>query len=91
MKKLRVLLSVLLVICMVVGFAPMHGTASAAREDWEWYWSEEYRNNGNWNGWSYTDGWYELSDKWYQVDFNTVSHRRRQHRPDGRHQLLVFL
>ena len=72
MKKLRVLLSVLLVICMVVGFAPMHGTASAAREDWEWYWSEEYRNNGNWNGWSYTDGWYELSDKWYQVDFNTV-------------------
>ena len=72
MKKLRVLLSVLLVICMVVGFAPMHGTASAAREDWEWYWSEEYRNNGNWNGWSYTDGWYELSDRWYQVDFSTV-------------------
>ena len=72
MKKLKVLLSVLLVICMVVGFAPMHGTASAAREDWEWYWSEEYRNNGNWNGWSYTDGWYELSDRWYQVDFNTV-------------------
>ena len=73
MKKLRVLLSVLLVICMVVGFAPMHGTASAAKEDWEWYWTEEYRNEGNWNGWSYVDGWYELSDKWYQVDFSPVT------------------
>ena len=72
MKKLRVLLSVLLVVCMVVGFAPMRGTASAAREDWEWYWSEECRNRGCWNGWSYCDGWYELSDKWYQVEFNTV-------------------
>ena len=72
MKKFKVLLSVLLVVCMVVGFAPLHGTASAAKEDWEWYWSEEYRNRGHWNGWSYTDGWYELSDKWYQVDFSPV-------------------
>ena len=73
MKKFKVLLSVLLVVCMVVGFAPLHGTASAAKEDWEWYWSEEYRNRGHWNGWSYTDGWYELSDKWYQVDFSPVT------------------
>ena len=72
MKKLKVLLSVLLVVCMVVGFAPLHATASAAKEDWEWYWSEEYRNRGHWNGWSYHDGWYELSDKWYQVDFSPV-------------------
>ncbi len=72
MKKLKVLLSVLLVVCMVVGFAPLHATASAGREDWEWYWSEEYRNRGHWNGWSYHDGWYELSDKWYQVDFSPV-------------------
>ena len=72
MKKMKVLLSVLLVVCMVVGFAPLHGTASAAKEDWEWYWSEEYRNRGHWNGWSYRDGWYELSDKWYQVDFSPV-------------------
>ena len=73
MKKLKVLLSVLLVVCMVVGFAPLHATASAAKEDWEWYWSEEYRNRGHWTGWSYNDGWYELSDKWYQVDFSPVT------------------
>ena len=73
MKKLKVLLSVLLVVCMVVGFAPLHATASAAKEDWEWYWSEEYRNRGHWTGWSYHDGWYELSDKWYQVDFSPVT------------------
>ncbi len=72
MKKFKVLLSVLLVVCMVIGFAPLHATASAAKEDWEWYWSEEYRNRGHWNGWSYRDGWYELSDKWYQVDFTPV-------------------
>ena len=29
MKKFKVLLSVLLVVCMVVGFAPLHATASA--------------------------------------------------------------
>ena len=72
MKKMKVLLSVLLVVCMVVGFAPLHATASAARVDWEWYWSEEYRNRGRWHGWSYNDGWYELSDKWYQVEFSPV-------------------
>ena len=73
MKKLRILLSVFLVLCMVVGFAPLHTTASAGKEDWIWYWSEEYRNGGKWTGWSYNDGWYELSDKWYQVDFSPVT------------------
>ena len=72
MKKMKVLLSILLVVCMVVGFAPLHGAADADWRDWEWYWSEEYRNGGHWNGWSYVDGWYELSDKWYQVDFTPV-------------------
>lgn len=72
MKKLKVLLSVLLVVCMVAGFAPLHATASADWGDWVWYWSEEYRNGRYWNGWRYNDGWYELSDKWYQVDFSPV-------------------
>ena len=71
-KKLKVLLSVLLVVCMVAGFAPLHATASADWGDWVWYWSEEYRNGRYWNGWRYNDGWYELSDKWYQVDFSPV-------------------
>ena len=72
MKKLKVLLSVLLVVCMMAGFAPLHATASADWGDWVWYWSEEYRNGRYWNGWRYNDGWYELSDKWYQVDFSPV-------------------
>ena len=73
MKKLKVTLSVFLVVCMMLSFAPLRGQASAAKEDWEWYWSEEYRNGRNWRGWNYNNGWYELSDKWYQVEFSPVT------------------
>ena len=79
MKKMKVFLSLALVLCMVLSFAPLRGQSSADWDDWKPTDAWNFRSTANYregwyynNGWYYKDGWYEQADRWYQVDFTTV-------------------
>ena len=71
MKKMKVTLSVFLVLCMMLSFAPLRGQASASRADWEWYWNH---NHDDWDGDGYIarDGTIYPNGLWVQAQFTEV-------------------
>ena len=71
MKKMKVTLSVFLVLCMMLSFAPLRGQASASRADWEWYWNH---NHDDWDGNGYIarDGTIYPNGLWVQAQFTEV-------------------
>ena len=66
MRKMKVPFSILLVLCMLLSFAPFRSQASADQEDWEWYWRKPVTR------WQTRGGWWEAPGRWYQVDFSPV-------------------
>ena len=66
MRKMKVPFSILLVLCMLLSFAPFRSQASADQEDWEWYWRRPVTR------WQTRGGWWEAPGRWYQVDFSPV-------------------